>query len=292
MKKECTYTQRMLPRYLTGHLFRPQLRRIGRHLSVCPFCRSEHDALRRVSETREILRDIAPAEGMAGRVLRRASRLSGLTRLLYRPLLLLLVLGTAGAVYLYVITPLLTDPDLEKLDGGPAALTTAPSPSMATLPSLTLPGPFALPAAAPPAPAAQTDPLLITITIAKEEEKAAIARLNDAMQGHAFLNALRFSENVREIAGNLTADELYTFFDRIRGTGKVAYKRSRLASGSGEMIPFVIRLQASAAAKQPMPAQPVDKPVGSQGEKAVDIPVDKPGENRADAAVPAPPKQE
>jgi hypothetical protein len=273
MKKECSYTQRMLPRYLKGHLFRPQMRRIGLHLSGCPLCRSEHDALRHVAETREILRDIAPAEGTAGRMYRRVSYLSGLTRLLYHPLLLLLVLASAGAVYVFVITPLLYDVDLEKLDAGPPAMVSAPAPTVATLPSLTLPEPFSLPAAAPPAPAA-ANPLVITITVAKEDEQPAIGILNDAMQEHASLRALRFSEKVREASGSLTADELYTFFDRIRSAGKISYKRSRLAPGSGEMIPFVMRLRMSAAAKQQAPAQPVDKPA--------DIPVDKPGDNRAE----------
>jgi len=291
MKKECAYTQRMLPRYLTGHLFRPQMRRIGRHLSVCPLCRSEHDALRHVAETREILRDIAPAEGVAGRVFRRASRFSGLTRLLYRPFLLLLVLGAAGAIALYVITPLLYDADLEKLDAGPAVISSAPSPTIATLPSLTLPALFPLPAVAPQAPDAAADPLLITITIAKEEEQAAIGSLNDAMQGHASLGTMRFSEKVREISGNLTAEELYTFFDRIGRAGKISYKRSRLAPGTGEMIPFVMRLRTSASQQQ-APAQPVDKPVHTPGDRGAGNPVDKPGDNRVEtgggAASPGP----
>jgi hypothetical protein len=218
-------------------------------------------------------------------MLTRASRLSGLTRLLYRPLWVALVLGSVGVLYLYVVTPLLYDPDLEKLDGGPAPLTSVPSPTPTTLPSVTAPAPVAaMPAfleAVPRNPAAVTDPLLITITIEKEAEKAAIRRLNDAMQEHAFLQSMRFSETVREISGNLTADELYTFFDRIRNAGKVAYKRSRLASGSGEMIPFVMRLQTPAGAKPRLPAEAVDKPVDTPGDKAGDISVDRPGENPA-----------
>ena len=287
--KECAYTRRLLPRYLQGHVFLPQERRIERHLSVCPFCRSEHDVLRRANETREILRDIAPEEGMAGWVLRRASRLSGLKRLLYRPLWLAAILVSAGVLYLYVITPLLHDPDLERLESGASlpsgAPASAPSPTAAALSGPARPVKQAI-------PAAQIDPLLITITIDKEDEKAAIQHLNDAMKEHAFLRAMRYSESVREISGNLTADELYTFFDRIRSAGKVSYKRSRLRSGQGEMIPFVMRLRISAAAEQRPTVRPVNKPVDQPGEKAVDIPVgtpvDKPVVNQVELPPNAP----
>jgi hypothetical protein len=280
-KDECSYTRRMLPRYLSGHLFRPQMRRIGLHLAACPFCRSEHDALRHVVETREILREVLPAEGASGRALRRASWLSALTRLFYRPLLLLTVLASAGAVFLYIILPLLYDPDLERLDSGthapPAA---APSPPLATEPSPTLPAPAAPPPADLPAP---VERLVVTLTIPREEEQAAVSRLNEALQGHPLLNSQRFSEKEREISGSMTADELSVLFDRIRGEGKLSYKRARLkAAGAGERLFFVMRLRT--AAKQPAPPQPAEAPAAAQPEKTANPVGERAGEGPADAA--------
>jgi hypothetical protein len=134
-----------------------------------------------------------------------------------------------------------------------------------------------------PAPPAQADPLVVSVTVPREEESAAIGRLNAAMQGHPLLNSQRFSEKVREISGSMTADELHVLFDRIRGAGKVSYKRSRLTTaGTGERISFVMRLRT--AAKQPMPAQPADAPAGAQPEKAADAAAEKSGEGRAGAA--------
>ena len=109
-KKDCAYTRKHLPRYLTGHLFGPQRQRIERHLRSCPVCSSEYDALRRIDETRSMLRDIDPPPG-AGAALRR--RASGLTRLLYRPLWLAAIvigalsLGVAALQPVFVLSGLL-----------------------------------------------------------------------------------------------------------------------------------------------------------------------------------------
>src|SRR5574340_1574801 len=86
MKKECDYTRRMLPRYLKGHLFLLQQKRVERHLAVCAVCRSQFDALRRIHETQEFLHYLSPEEGMAGRVKAGASHLSRARKLLFRPL--------------------------------------------------------------------------------------------------------------------------------------------------------------------------------------------------------------
>ncbi|MHB8846749.1 MAG: anti-sigma factor family protein, partial [Nitrospirota bacterium] len=120
MKKECDYTRRMLPRYLKGNLFLPQQKRVERHLAACAVCRSQSDALRRISETREFLQYLAPEEGLAGRVKAGASLLVRARTLFFRPLWLAAIVIAIVVVNAYVIMPLLHDPDLEKLDAGPA----------------------------------------------------------------------------------------------------------------------------------------------------------------------------
>jgi len=290
MKKDCAYTQGMLPRYLKGHLFLPQQKRVERHLASCPVCRSRHDALRQTDDTREFLRYLDPNQGIAGRL---KAGLAWITRLFFRPLWMVMIVAAALAVQHYAIRPLLHDPDLEKLDAGtqpqPAAKPGTASPSV--------------PAQAPAVPAApaqkkqepapitappKADPLVITITVERENEKTSIARINEAMKEHALLTSLRFSDKVREVTGSLTSDELYTFFGRIRDTGKIDYKRSRLASAtSGEQVPFVLKLQSVAAPPRPPaerpPAPPADKPV----EKAVENTAAEPVTNPEDK--PAPP---
>lgn len=283
MKKECAYTQGMLFRYLKGHLFRPQQTRVERHLASCPVCRSRSDALRQTDETLAFLRYLGPSEGIAGRV---KAGFAGITRLFFRPLWLALVIAGALAVQHYVVTTLLHDPDLEKLDAG------VPPQGAAKIESAAISAPTptpAVPAAPEPkrqeeatAAAQKADPLVITITLEKENEKAGMARINEAMKEHALLMNLRFSEKVREVNGRLTPDELYTFFGRIRETGKITYKRSRLTSAaSGESLSFVLKLQTSAASPAP-PRQPEERPAAR--------PADKPAEKAVErsAAAPAP----
>jgi predicted anti-sigma-YlaC factor YlaD len=76
----------MLPRYMKGHLFLPQQKRVERHLAVCEVCRSHFDALRRINETQEFLYYLSPEGGIAGRVKAGAFRLFGIRKLLFRPL--------------------------------------------------------------------------------------------------------------------------------------------------------------------------------------------------------------
>jgi hypothetical protein len=273
MKKECAYTQGMLPRYLKGYLFRPQQKRVERHLASCPVCRSRNDALRQTDETREILRYLDPNAGVAGRM---KAALGGIARLYFRPLWLLLIIAFALAFQTYVITPLLHDPDLEKLDAVVPPQSTA---KLETAP-LTVPTPTPAVPAAPvpirptPAPAApKPDPLAIIIVVEKESEKTGMARINEAMKEHALLTNLRFSEKVREVTGSLTPDELYTFFSRIRDTGKISYKRSRLASApAGEALPFVLKLQTVASSPRRSEDLPAAKPEDRPVERTVDSP--------------------
>ena len=286
MKKECAYTQGMLPRYLKGYLFRPQQKRVERHLESCQVCRSRKDAMRQTDETIAFLRYLDPNEGIAGRM---KSGIAGITRLFFRPLWLAMIVAGVLVVQHYVITPLLHDPDLEKLDAGAppqaavkleAAPVSAPVPTPAIIPAVPEPKQQAAAAAAPKA-----DPLMVVITVEKEHEKASMVQINEAMKEHALLTNLRFSEKVREVSGKLTPDELYTFFSRIREAGKITYKRSRLSSAaSGEPLSFVLKLQTAAAPPRQPEERPAARPVTAPAEKAVEstsvapapLPEDKP----------------
>ena len=286
MKKECEYTQGMLRRYLKGHLFLPQQKRVERHLASCPICRSRHDALRQADETREFLRYLDPTGGLLGRV---KAGLSGITRLFFRPLWLALIVTVVLAVQHFVISPMLHDPDLENLDAGPLPTAAAKLETGALSVPTPTPAVPAAPepekqAAAPVAAAPKVDPLVITITVEKENEKASIARINEAMKEHTLLTSLRFSDKVREVSGSLTSDDLYTFFSRIRDTGKIVYKRSRLASAaSGEPLPFVLKLKTVSAPPQMPEERPAARPADGPAEKAAEstavvpaAPADKP----------------
>jgi hypothetical protein len=250
MKKECEVTRSLLPRYLRGHLFKPQQKRIERHLASCAVCRSEFDALRQIGETRRILKDITPPETVAGRMKERVSALHALKKLFYRPLWLIIIAAVIAASYLYVIDPLLHDPDIEKLDAGipPSPAATAPSAPQQRIEP------------APAAAAPKTDPLVVTITLEKQNEMASIGTINEAMTEHTSLKNMRFSDKVREISGSLTSDELLTFFNRIQSAGKIAYRRSRLASAGSELLPFVMRLKSLPAPTQASTDRPADNP--------------------------------
>jgi hypothetical protein len=278
----------MLPRHLKGYLFRPQQKRVERHLASCPVCRSRNDALRQTDETREILRYLDPNASIAGRM---KAALGGIARLFFRPLWLLLIITCALAFQTYVITPLLHDPDLEKLDAAAppqsaAMLETAPLAAPTPTPTASI-TPVQLPQARVQASAEKHDPLFVIITVERENEKAGMALINEAMKEHAMLTNLRFSEKVREVAGRLTPDELYTFFSRIRDAGTISYKRSRLASAAaGEALPFVLKLQTAASP----PRRPEEPPVARPEDRSAASPVNRPAEKTVEstAAAPAP----
>lgn len=281
MKKECAYTRKHLSRYLAGRLFAWQRRRVGGHLAACPVCSSEFDAIRRIDETQRLLRDITPAEGLDRTLQAGNASLAALRRLLYRPLWLVLAVAAAVVAYLYVIHPLLHDPDLERLDA-PVPQTAAPAGRVPqSAPSVTL-AVEPKKAAVAAAPSPSVSPLEITITVEKEKENASVRRINEAMKEHPQLRSMRFSDSTREISGSLTASDLYTFFSRIEGAGKVAYRRSRLArAGEGDLVPFVMRLHAVSAPSTPAGAQPSEQPV--------DKPVEKPAEKQTERADGGPP---
>jgi hypothetical protein len=296
MKKECEHTRNLLPRYLRGHLFKLQQKRIERHLAACVVCRSEFDSLKRIDETQRFLKDINPPEGVAARVKEGVSGLAAVRKLIFRPLWLIIIAAVIAASYVYVINPLLHDPDIEKLDAGipaPPPVTAESVPRTQPTPTVAVPTPpqqkrEPVPVAASP----KTDPLVITITVEKQNEKAGIKLINEAMKEHALLKTMRFSDKVREISGSMTPDELSTFFNRIQSAGKITYKRSRLASAGGELLPFVMKLQVLPSPPQApadMPAvKPVAKPVEVPAERPVSKPEDKPAAKPADIPVERP----
>jgi hypothetical protein len=288
MKKECEDARRLLPRYLRGHLFLPQQKRIERHLAECVVCRSEFDSLRQIGETRRILKDITPPETVAGRMKERVSALHALKKLFYRPLWLIMIAAVIAASYIYVIDPLLHDPDIEKLDAGiPPSPPAAADHAARTLPTPTAavpPPPQQKMEPAPAAAAPKADPLVVTITVDNQHEKAGIKLINEAMKEHALLKSLRFNDKVREISGNLTPDELLTFFNRIQSAGKITYKRSRLASAGSELLPFVLKLKSL-----PAPTQtPADRPAAKPAAKPVENPVERPVSKAEDSPAPPP----
>jgi hypothetical protein len=290
MKKECEVTRSLLPRYLRGHLFKPQQKRIERHLESCAVCRSEFDALRQIGETRRILKDITPPETVAGRMKERVSALHELKKLFYRPLWLIMIVAVIAASYLYVIDPLLHDPDIEKLDAGiaPSPGATAQSaPQTPPTPATTVhPASQQKIEPAPAAAAPKTDPLVVTITLEKQDEKANIRTINEAMKEHPLLKNMHFSDKVREISGSMTSDELLTFFNRIQSAGKIAYRRSRLKSAGSGLLPFVMKLQSLPAS----PQASTDRPAAIPADIPVERPVNKP-EERPAPPPPSPPEQ-
>ena len=252
MRIECIDTHKLLSRYLAGRVFSLQRSRVESHLAECPICSSELDALRRIRETERFLEDLGPGRGIAGTI---RSFGSAVMVLFYRPLWVIVILVSTLALYRNVLTPMLHDPELEMLDAGaplppaaaPQALATAPD-VLPAAPVQSEPKNESLPAA---------DPLVVVITVDKGREKESMKHINDAMKEHALLGAMLFTDKVREVAGNLTADELYVFFNRIREVAKIGYKRSRLtSSGSGSPLPVVLKLQTQAASDRDAAAPP------------------------------------
>ena len=255
-KKECERTRKALPDYLQGHLFPFQLRRIARHLKLCPVCTSELHSLRFAADTKQLLKDITPSEGMAARLEASLAFFGRLRLLLYHPLWLILMALIAGYLYFFVIVPSRHDPELESIERSlPAAAVPAPVMSLPTsTPALAAP-PMPTPARAPSpvvkALVPPVEPLAITIT---PNDQSSMRRINDVMKGHAGIRKLRFTETVREVSGNLTPGELQTFFGRIEQAGKVSYSKKRFSAlSTTELVPFVIKLKDAplAAAKQP-----------------------------------------
>jgi hypothetical protein len=263
-KKECERTRKALPNYLQGHLFLFQARRVARHLKACPVCTSELYSLRYAADTKELLNDITPSEGMAARLEAALSFFGKLRMLLYRPLWLLLLVVAVGCLIFFVIVPFRHDPELESIERSlPAAVVSAP----ATSPPAQSPAPAAAPTPAPaektPPPVASVKPLEITIT---PDDQSSMERIKDIMKGEAGLRKLRITDNRREVSGSLASGELQTLFSRIEQAGRVSYSRKRFSALSTmEQVPFVMKLKDAppppAAAEEP--AAPLEPEVSS-----------------------------
>jgi len=258
LKDECAYAGKSLKKFLRGHLFSFQRNRIDRHLKSCVRCKSEFDALKRMEETRQILKDIDLPEGVAHQVKEGVSALAKLKMILYRPLWFAGIAVAAAALFYYATLPRQIDLEIESL------VKTAPVSTIATPTALPTTDPvMATAAATTPAAVAPVRPVAepavepLAVSITPENETAAVRRINEVMRGHGQLRKLKFSSIERELAGKLTAKELLVFFDRIEEVAKVRYNRKRLASFPGaEPIPFVLTLKAAPKSAGPVPARP------------------------------------
>ena len=287
MKKECAATRKSLRKYLHGHLFKLQKIRVERHLKTCVVCSSEYQALKQKSETRQILKDITPPEGLVQHLQEGASALAKLKKLLYRPLWLA---ATVGIVVLVSINFASRRRDLE-IENLEKSLPPSPAPmaSIASAPTVTH---AAMPAQPAPVHPAVTPPSVhrpvseapavapLVITVTPENEQAAVQRINEAMREHGSLLKLQFSDTVREISGSLTGKEMLTFLSRIESAGKVTYSRKKSEFiQSTHPIPFIVKLKPAskiaappatqAAPKVYKPAETSAQPVSSPTQTAL-----------------------
>jgi len=285
-KKECEWTCKVLPKYLVGHLFKIRQRRVERHLKACSICRSEYDSLRYAADTRQLLTDISPTDGMSAKLRQGFAFMGKVRALLYRPLWVALGTCIVVFVYFFVIVPSRHDPELESIERSlPPATVSAPisslkttAPVLATAPAPTVPSPVvkALPPVAP---------FEITITI---NNPASIQQINEMLTGFARLEKLRFSATVREGSGSLTANELQALFSRMRQAGRLHYSKKKFKSLSqSDLVPFTMKLtDALPAAVKPAHAAPVSALSPSSAPASVLVPASAPA--RAPAPTPAP----
>ncbi|HEX9021863.1 MAG TPA: hypothetical protein VF903_11445 [Nitrospirota bacterium] len=254
MKKECAYVRRSLTRYLSGHLFKPQKIRIDRHLKSCVVCRSEYEALRQAEQTRLILKDIAPAEGILSRLRQWFSATSGLKKIAYRPLWIAGIVAAAAIIYHYAVTPRRIDVELERIEkSAPAGTVPAAAPRTAA------PDKSEITAQAPAA-----EPFPISLGISQGQEKTAIGRINEVIQRQGKLANKIFSDETRSLSGTLTAGDLHVLLKRLAQRCQVSYNRRRFASFSkAQPVAFVLTLQSAPrpAASPASQARPAPRPV-------------------------------
>jgi hypothetical protein len=262
MKSECERTRKTLPDYLRGHVFQITRSRIDRHLQSCVVCKSEFEALRRIEETRQLLKYVDSPGGVAHRLKEGVFALAKLKKILYRPLWLAgIVLVAAGLTY-YAMLPRQIDLEIESIVKTMPANTTSVSgaeptreASVVTKPVTSVNRPVAQ-----PVPSKTVAPLAVSIVPASES--ASIQRINEVMSGHGALRKMKFSDADRQLSGSLTAQELLTFFDRMGEVAKVRYDRKHFKSFSTDQkIPFVLTLKA--APKSAEKYKPASHPVQS-----------------------------
>jgi Putative zinc-finger len=282
MKKDCDRTRTALPDYLHGHVYWTTRKRIERHLDHCVVCRSELDTLRRMDETRRLLKYVDTTEGVAHQIKEGISKLTGLKKILYRPLWFAALALVVAGVYYYAMQPRQLDIEIDNIVKNAPVLTsptssTAQQPKVnASLPAVNVlkpvPKPHPAPAVAPlrtanvqkpvlqPPPAPDEAPLPVSIT--PVNETSAIGHINEIIQEHAQLRTLTFSKTHRERSGKLTAEELLAFLERIKNVATVRYDHKRLKSfPPAQQVLFVLTLKAAPeTVGQPVPApEPVQR---------------------------------
>ncbi len=255
MKEECERTRKALPAYLRGHVFRIMRSRIDRHLQSCVVCKSEFEALRRMEETRQLLKYLDAPEGVANRVKQAVSELARLKKILYRPLWLAGMALLVGGISYYAVMPRQLDLEIDSIVKT-APATTAPVATAGP----TREAPVATkPAAAVQGSAPQPDSRAVaplTVSIVPINDTTAIQRINEVMSGHGELRNMKFSDTERKLSGALTAQELLTFFGRMGEVARLRYDRKRFKSFPADQpVPFVLVLKAAAptAVEKPRP---------------------------------------
>ncbi len=244
MKKECERTRKALPDLLRGHVFWTTRNRIERHLRACVVCKSEFETLRRMEETRQLLKDIDQTEGVSHRLKEGVFALAKLKKILYRPLWLAGIVLVAAGIYYYAMLPRQLDLEIESIERTSPA-TTPPAPAAAPkteAPVVTKP----VAGVQRPVPQRVSSRALapLAVSIVPINETSAIQRVNEVMGGHGELRKMKFSDTERQLSGKLTAQELLTFFDRMAEVAKVRYDRKRFKSfPADQQIPFVLTLK-------------------------------------------------
>jgi len=267
MKKECASTRKSLRKYLHGHLFKLQKIRVERHLKTCVVCSSEYQALKQKSETRQILKDITPPEGLVQHLKEGASALAKLKKLLYRPLWLAVTVGIVVLVSINLASRR-RDLEIENLEKS-LPTSSAPMASNASAPTVT---PASMPAQPAPVQPAVTPPSVhrpvseapavapLVITVTPKDEQAAVQHINEVMREHGSLLNLQFSDTVREVSGSLTGKEMLTFLSRIKPAGKVTYSRKKSEFiHSVHPIPFIVKLKPASKIAAPSATQAAPK---------------------------------
>jgi len=256
MKKECERTRMALPDYLLGHVFRTTRSRIDRHLRTCVVCRSEFEALRRMEETRQILKYVDSPGGVAHRVKEGVFALAKLKKILYRPLWLAGIVLVGAGIYYYAMLPRQLDLEIESIvKSAPATTTSVPAAEPTReAPVVTKPVASVQRPVPQPISTQAIAPLAVSILLVNETD--SMQRVNEVMSGHEELRKMKFSDSKRQLSGALTAQELLTFFDRMGEVAKVRYDRQHFKSfPAGQQIPFVLTLKAAPrTVEKPKPA--------------------------------------
>ncbi len=290
MEKECQRTRRALQKYLRGHVFATNRKRIERHLSQCVVCLSEYEGLRRAEETQQILKDINAPGGVIGRMKEGVSILDKLMKkVLYRPLWIIGIMLIAGLVYYYEVTPRQLDIEIERITKTAPSGTTvgnnlilsALSATASSSPTATLQHTSDLPVAVL-APA--SEPLIVTLI--PENNTLAIRKINKIIHRHRKLRKMSFSDTIKEVSASLTASELAVLFNQLEPTTKISYNRQRFNSFPAVApISFVLKLKAA-----PKPVAEHTQP--QRAEQAVpSAPAPHPEEQPAPPAVKTVPSQ-